>query len=146
MKRRNNMIAYYVLTLIIAGAILVYSKEIVRLAHQAAAHYNYRVYAAVIQCAPLLFILLMTIRSKFYLSFLEKKSDLIPEIIVLVLMVILIVWPTLTGGVIPLGKEYFSFLANGMTAVPGIITGIALADCVLGIQKLRKKKDSGPEV
>ena len=49
MKRRNNMIAYYVLTLIIAGAILVYSKEIVRLAHQAAAHYNYRVYAAVIQ-------------------------------------------------------------------------------------------------
>ena len=131
MKRRNNMIAYYVLTLIIAGAILVYSKEIVRLAHQA---------------APLLFILLMTIRSKFYLSFLEKKSDLIPEIIVFVLMVILIVWPTLTGGVIPLGKECFSFLANGMTAVPGIITGIALADCVLGIQKLRKKKDSGPEV
>lgn len=146
MKRRNNMIAYYVLTLIIVGAILIYSKEIVRLAHQAASHYNYRVYWAVILCVPYLLILLMTIRSKFYLSFLEKKSDLIPEIIVFVLMVILIVWTTLTGGVIPLGKEYFSFFMNGMTAVPGIITGIALADCVLGIQKLRKKKDSGPEV
>ena len=138
MKRRNNMIAYYVLTLIIVG--------IVHLAHQAARHYNYRVYAAVILCVPYLLILLMTIRSKFYLSFLEKKSDLIPEIIVFVLMVILIVWTTLTGGVIPLGKEYFSFFMNGMTAVPGIITGIALADCVLGIQKLRKKKESGPEV
>ena len=146
MKRRNNMIAYYVLTLIIAGAILVYSKEIVRLAHQAAAHYNYRVYAAVIQCAPLLFILLMTIRSKLYLSFLEKKSDLIPEIIVFVLMVILIVWTSLTGGVILWGKEYLFFIRKGMSAVPGIITGIALADCVLGIQKLRKKKDSGPKV
>lgn len=146
MKRRNNMIAYYVLTLIIVGAILIYSKEIVRLAHQAASHYNYRVYWAVILCVPYLLILLMTIRSKFYLSFLEKKSDLIPEIIVFVLLVILIVWTTLTGGVIPLGKEYFSFLTNGMTAVPGIITGIALADCVLGIQKLRKKKDSGTEV
>ena len=90
--------------------------------------------------------LLMTIRSKFYLSFLEKKSDLIPEIIVFVIMVILIVWTTLTGGVILLGKEYFSFFMTGMTAVPGIITGIALADCVLGIQKLRKKKDSELEV
>ena len=146
MKRRNNMIAYYVLTLIIAGAILVYSKEIVRLAHQAAAHYNYRVYAAVIQCAPLLFILLMTIRSKFYLSFLEKKSDLIPEIIVFVLIVILIVWTSLTGGVILWGKEYLFFIRKGMSAVPGIIAGIALADWVLGIQKLRKKKDSSSEV
>lgn len=133
MSKRKYWIAYCILTVLAVILYIVFAKESIRLEHYLAAGkgYLYYVFYAVILGFPLLWSLLMVIRSGCYGKAVTTKAGLIPEIAVFLLVILLII------GL----RQYYYYLKDfyeGRTLLyPSLLAGFALGDVILGIRKLQ---------
>ena len=137
-SKRKNWVAYCVLTVLAVILYIVFAKESIRLEHYLAAGrgHLYYVFYAVILGFPLLWSMLMVIRSGCYTKAVTTKSGLIPEIAVFLLVILLII------GMFTIGlRQYYHYLKDfyeGRALLyPSLLAGFALGDVILGIRKLR---------
>ena len=138
MSKRKNWIAYCVLTVLAVALFLLGTFLTEKLMAFGGRHYDYSLFFIIIMiCLPLLWGLLLSVRSRCYRKVIGRAADLIPEI-----LLILPGLATAVGIAFP-GMLFMPpqrLIQQFMAIFPAMFAGIALTDIAAGIGQIRKKK------
>lgn len=138
MSKRKNWIAYCVLTVLIIALFMLGTFLTEKLTAFGGRHYDYSLFFIIIMiCLPLLWGLLLSVRSRCYRKVIVKASDLIPEILLILLGLFTTYWIIFHGMLLPF---LYNYVQQYMAIFPAMFIGVALTDIIAGIHQIRKKK------
>ena len=138
MSIRKNWFAYCILTVLAVALFLLGTFLAEKLTVFGGRHYDYSLFFIIIMiCLPLLWGLLLSVRSRCYRRVIGKAADLIPEILMILLVLFTTYWIIFHGMLLPF---LYNYVQQYMAIFPAIFAGIALTDIAAGIGQIRKKK------
>ena len=138
MSKRKNWIAYCVLTVLIIVLFPIFIKLSDYLLMTGQRRYQVTPYIITTLIGfPVLWGLLLSVRSRCYRRVIGKASDLIPEILMILLGLFTTYWIIFHGMLLPF---LYNYVQQYMAIFPAMFAGIALTDIAAGIGQIRKKK------
>ena len=138
MSKRKNWGANCILTVLAVALFLLGTFLAEKLTAFGGRHYDYFWFFIIILiCLPLLWGLLLSVRSRCYRKVIGKASDLIPEILMILLGLFTTYWITFHGMLLPF---LYNYVQQYMAIFPAMFIGVALTDIAAGIGQIRKKK------
>ena len=138
MSKRKNWIAYCALTVLAVAlfALCIWLSNYLQVL--GARRYNYTPFMIVtVICFPVLWGLLLAVRSRCYRKVIDKAASLIPEILLILLGMTAALCIALQGS---LSVSLMIPILPYMAIFPAMFVGIALTDIAAGIGQIRKKK------
>lgn len=142
MRKRKYWIAYTILTLTAIILWIIFARNMMDFRNRILVMYNdrlhYYLFYGIITGFPLLWALLVALRSRCYLKALETKAGLLPEAFLVLLAIFMIVW--MHTGMLRNPGFWKYYYERDTIIYPDLLAGAALGDIILGIRKLRKNK------
>ena len=138
MSKRKNWGAYCALTVLIIVLFPIFIKLSDHLLMTGQRRYQVTPYIITTLIGfPVLWGLLLSVRSRCYRRVIGKASDLIPEILMILLGLFTTYWIIFHGMLLPF---LYNYVQQYMAIFPAMFAGIALTDIAAGIGQIRKKK------
>ena len=138
MSKRNNWIAYWILTVLIIVLFPIFIKLSDYLLMTGQIRYQVTPYIITTLIGfPVLWGLLLSVRSRCYRKVIGRAADLIPEILLILLGMAAAVGIAFPGMLFMPPQH---LIQQFMAIFPAMFAGIALTDILAGIRQIRKKK------
>ena len=138
MSKRKNWGAYCALTVLIIVLFPIFIKLSDHLLMTGQRRYQVTPYIITTLIGfPVLWGLLLSVRSRCYRKVIGRAADLIPEILMILLGLFTTYWITFHGMLLPF---LYNYVQQYMAIFPAMFAGIALTDIAAGIGQIRKKK------
>ena len=138
MSKRKNWIAYCVLTVLIIVLFPIFIKLSDYLLMTGQRRYQVTPYIITTLIGfPVLWGLLLSVRSRCYRKVIGRAADLIPEILMILLGLFTTYWIIFHGMLLPF---LYNYVQQYMAIFPAMFIGVALTDIIAGIHQIRKKK------
>ena len=138
MSKRKNWGAYCALTVLIIVLFPIFIKLSDHLLMTGQRRYQVTPYIITTLIGfPVLWGLLLSVRSRCYRKVIGRAADLIPEILMILLGLFTTYWIIFHGMLLPF---LYNYVQQYMAIFPAMFAGIALTDIAAGIGQIRKKK------